>query len=115
MTQRPMSKPNSRSGCKELNKFAKKQTDVVSDVARQLFPAFHIVHTIRSRVVSNEPLLWIQKLTKTKMTSISMIVIKKTGDKDARVAFSAGLKTKAIATEENRMKKQAALRKMLFM
>mmetsp|Transcript_98919 Transcript_98919/g.280207 ORF Transcript_98919/g.280207 Transcript_98919/m.280207 type:complete len:418 (+) Transcript_98919:424-1677(+) len=39
MTHRPMNSPNSRSGCKQLARFAKKLIDVVNDVARQLFPA----------------------------------------------------------------------------
>mmetsp|Transcript_14924 Transcript_14924/g.28859 ORF Transcript_14924/g.28859 Transcript_14924/m.28859 type:complete len:161 (-) Transcript_14924:692-1174(-) len=39
MTQRPMKAPNSRRGCSTLAKFAKKLTEVVSEVARQALPA----------------------------------------------------------------------------
>jgi len=39
-TQRPMKKPNSRSGFSTMARFARKETAVVAVVAREAFPAW---------------------------------------------------------------------------
>mmetsp|Transcript_117696 Transcript_117696/g.333580 ORF Transcript_117696/g.333580 Transcript_117696/m.333580 type:complete len:574 (-) Transcript_117696:588-2309(-) len=108
ITQRPMKSPNSRSGCRQLAKFAKKLTEVVSDVARQLFPACASIHTTRSSSLLNWA-LWFQKSTNTKTTSLPMPRMMKTERKDAMVVFPAGVRTYAMGTEAKMMRKQARL------
>jgi len=114
MTHNPMNNPNSRSGCNELAKFAKKLTDVVTDVAKQLFPACAIIHTILSSM-RFRCLLWTQKPTKTNMTSMSMTVMRNTDENEASVVRSAGQSTYATGTEPKTMQKHAKLITTLFM
>mmetsp|Transcript_53990 Transcript_53990/g.126681 ORF Transcript_53990/g.126681 Transcript_53990/m.126681 type:complete len:241 (-) Transcript_53990:2146-2868(-) len=91
ITQRPINIPNSRSGCSALAKLAKKLNAVVIDVARQLSPAWTIIHMRRQSM--SLPLDCSQKSVKTNTTSQPIPVMRNTDKKDAIVAFSAGVQT----------------------
>mmetsp|Transcript_117789 Transcript_117789/g.367000 ORF Transcript_117789/g.367000 Transcript_117789/m.367000 type:complete len:331 (-) Transcript_117789:152-1144(-) len=92
MTHRPMNMPNSRSGCSTLARFAKKLTDVVSDVARHALPACAMRKAIRASG-SSRCALWPQKSWKTKTTSLPTPVMRNSARKDTTVVFAAGVST----------------------
>mmetsp|Transcript_66720 Transcript_66720/g.192754 ORF Transcript_66720/g.192754 Transcript_66720/m.192754 type:complete len:413 (-) Transcript_66720:311-1549(-) len=114
VTHSPMNNPNSRSGCRALKRFAKKLTDVVRDVARQLLPARTIVQAKRISTSSQRALCF-QKSLKTKMMSMSMTVIKNNDIKDANVVFAMGTRTNATGTEAKIVKKAPAVKGTLRM
>jgi len=97
MTHRPMKRPNSRSGCSTLARFAKKLTDVVSDVARHALPACTRRKATRASAAALPPAerrsLWAQKSVKTKTTSLPIPVMRKRERKEAMVVFEAGTST----------------------
>mmetsp|Transcript_1505 Transcript_1505/g.2680 ORF Transcript_1505/g.2680 Transcript_1505/m.2680 type:complete len:111 (+) Transcript_1505:303-635(+) len=94
-----MKSPNSRSGCKQLAKFAKKLAEVVSDVARQFLPACSKTHVRRRPVDLSTCTLCSQKSVKTNTTSQPMPVTKNKDKKVAIVVLDKGVSTYANGTE----------------
>mmetsp|Transcript_31701 Transcript_31701/g.83142 ORF Transcript_31701/g.83142 Transcript_31701/m.83142 type:complete len:284 (+) Transcript_31701:2089-2940(+) len=108
ITQTPMNSPNSRRGCKTLARLAKKLTDVVKEVAKQLLPACVRRNTTLC-LTCLQSLLWSQKSTQTKTVSLPMPAIRKSDRNDATVVLEDGARTYATGIDTKIMIMQRRL------